>query len=438
MEQIEALDNELERIGWGRYSYYNFLACGGAWVVGMLWSVGISIILYSADWDLTEYQKGVIGTLSNLGLFVGSYLFGYLGDLAGRVLTFKVVGGVTFLGGVLSVLCTDYSMMRVVALVLGVGIGGEIALGGPSYLELCPPSKRWTTVLMSACWVVGGVLAGLLGLLIETAGLTWKYLPGVSLMMQVVVWGLRLFLLESPKFLYIKGRIKKCECTLKKLALANGNSEPEVSLDYRFLLPKQKSSLKKLFSKEYLKKTLLFSVLLFLSDLSFSATVLFMPSFLNQLGVVSKGLYSTMVLQMSTGIPGIALASYTVETCLGRKGTVAVGYFLCGLSCWLFMVSNSYLEVLVFSCGIYLFSFTGYSAAYTLVSESYPTEIRSLGVGWTHAWCKFGGFVSPLTVGVLLQNEGGLYISILIVGFCFSVVGVLALLTTETRNRSIA
>ena len=99
---------------------------------------------------------------------------------------------------------------------------------------------------------------------------------------------------------------------------------------------------------------------------------------------------------------------------------------------------NSYLEVLVFSCGIYLFSFTGYSAAYTLVSESYPTEIRSLGVGWTHAWCKFGGLVSPLTVGVLLQNEGGLYISILIVGFCFSVVGVLALLTTETRNRSIA
>ena len=54
-------------------------------------------------------------------------------------------------GGLIAVFSYWYWMLLVACFVLGMGVGGEIAVGGTVYSEFCPNSKLWTLVLLAAC-----------------------------------------------------------------------------------------------------------------------------------------------------------------------------------------------------------------------------------------------------------------------------------------------
>lgn len=177
-----------------------------------------------------------------------------------------------------------------------------------------------------------------------------------------------------------------------------------------------------------------------LAEISYSTMTQFMPIFLDRVGGKVSGniqLYYTLIIQQAAGIPGIGLSSYLVETRLGRKWTISISFILQGLCTFLFYSAETYPVLLVFTSLQTFFNYMGYSALYAMIAEFFPTEMRSIAVGWTNSWNKFAGTITPSIIGLLLGLNGGLTVSLLICVFANIISGVLCILCPETKGKEI-
>ena len=179
---------------------------------------------------------------------------------------------------------------------------------------------------------------------------------------------------------------------------------------------------------------------MFLGDFSFSALMAFMPILLSDVGAKIDNdiqLYGTIIAQEFLGIPGTILSSYLVTTFMGKRWTTSSSFIIPALCVFMFLTSTQYWMVLLSTSLIYFFNFMGYASLMAIVQESYPVSIRALGVGWANAWCKFGGVLSPVTVGLLFELEGGMALSVLIISVSFGAVGIVSAFLVEPRGRTV-
>lgn len=174
--------------------------------------------------------------------------------------------------------------------------------------------------------------------------------------------------------------------------------------------------------------------------MSYSALVSFMPILLNKIGTKitnSTELYGTILAQVFLGIPGTLISSYLVTTVLKKKWTTSISFLLASLCVFIFLISTKYWMVLLSTSFIYFFNFMGYASIMAIIPESYPVNVRSIGTGWVNAWCKFGGVISPVAVGILFDLEGGITLSVLLISLCFAAVGVISAFFTEPNAKEI-
>ena len=75
----------------------------------------------------------------------------------------------------------------------------------------------------------------------------------------------------------------------------------------------------------------------------------------------------------------------------------------------------------------------GWSSAFTINAELYPTYIRSTGVGWGNGVCKFAGIIGNILGGVLLDGGSGVEVMLLLVTGMMCAAGIGAFFLRETR-----
>lgn len=173
-------------------------------------------------------------------------------------------------------------------------------------------------------------------------------------------------------------------------------------------------------------------------DLPWAALFAFMPILLSKLGAEIESsvyIYLTLVIQSIFCIPGTFLSSYLVTTRFGRKWTSVVGFICTSLSVLFFLASNSYTTVIVSTCLINFFDFIGFSSIMALVTESFPIELRSLGLGYSNAVLKLGGVISPLLIGFIFDQANGIVLGVLVISASFMMVSVFACLLKEPERK---
>ena len=176
---------------------------------------------------------------------------------------------------------------------------------------------------------------------------------------------------------------------------------------------------------------------MFLSDFSYAALMAFMPLLLSEVGAKIDNdlqIYGTILSQDFLGIPGTLISAYLVTTFLGKRWTSSGSFILTALCVFIFLTSTSYWMVLLSTSLIYFFNFMGYASLMAILQESYPVSIRALGVGWANSWCRFGGVLSPITVGLLFGVDGGMALSVLIISLSFGAVGLVSAFLPEPQD----
>lgn len=402
-------------------------------------SKGVATILpsLSAEFNITSTHVRFTTFALFIGLCLGASFWGVASDIIGRRLAFNVT---LFIGAVFgTAVGGSNSWITVCALFscLGLGIGGNLPVDGALFLEFLPFASGNLLTLLSIWWPVGAMVASLIawGLIpsnscaenanpcLSQDNMGWRYFCYVLGCITFFQWIMRFLvfqMFESPKFLLSRGRQAEAVAVVHGIAYKNGKKTwlteeilnevggyPEPGVSEKLSVAEiVKRSLNK-FSGERIRPLFSYWKLGLTTGLLWTmwATIgmgypLFNAFIVQYLGSSDPGPYITYrnyVIESVVGVPGSAIAYYTVNLkYIGRKGTMAIATLITGIFLFVFTVSNNSNFQLAFSCLVSFFQNIMYGVLYAYTPEVFPAPQRGTGTGISSFFNRVGGFCAPL------------------------------------------
>ena len=170
-------DTALARTGYGRFHYLLMLVCGWANASDAVEILCISFLLPSAECDLelSPARKGWLSAILFVGMMIGGYVWGSLGDTLGRKTVLINAMVVNTVAGFLSSLSQDYYLFMLLRFLSGVGVGGSIPVVWTYYAEFQPSSRRGAALsVLASFWMVGNLTVAASAWLIIPHDIGWN------------------------------------------------------------------------------------------------------------------------------------------------------------------------------------------------------------------------------------------------------------------------
>ncbi|HLO13155.1 MAG TPA: MFS transporter [Pseudoneobacillus sp.] len=387
-------------------------------IAGLGWmfdamDVGILSFIIAAlktEWNLTVEQMAWIGSINSIGMAVGALLFGVLADRIGRKNVFIITLLLFSVGSGVSAFATTLSFFLILRFLIGMGLGGELPVASTLVSEAVPAEKRGkVVVLLESFWAGGWLVAALISyFVIPKFG--WQAALLISAIPAFYGLFLRLKLPDSPRFTSL-------------------NPKEKISV---------LESMKKLWSKEYARRTMMLWILWFCVVFSYYGMFLWLPSVMVMKGFSLIKSFQYVLIMTLAQLPGYFTAAWLIEK-MGRKFVLITYLVGTALSAYFFGVADS-LALLITS-GIFLsfFNLGAWGALYAYTPEQYPTIIRGTGAGMAASFGRVGGILGPLLVGYLVAQKQNM--SIIFTIFCAAIlIGAAAVLFMgqETKNKELA
>lgn len=192
------------------------------------YNVGYAAPFLVKHWGLSTTEVALLTTFTFAGLAVGSVIAGVTGDLYGRRVTYMYNLLLFSVGGFISALAPDYTFLLIARLLVGIGLGGEIATALTIMSEMMPTRIRGAAlglinvagggfgifVASALATLILGPMSGFLG----GDGVAWRYLLGVLVVPALFVYYFRRYIPESPRFLVRVGKLDEVNRVLSQLA----------------------------------------------------------------------------------------------------------------------------------------------------------------------------------------------------------------------------
>jgi MFS family permease len=386
-----------------------------AGVAQMSWGVviGADLIisrLYPFIWE----PKGLISPLeydflvvanTGVGLLLGEYLLGGLGDRIGRKRVLIIGGAIqgAFIWQI--ALTNSFGWLLLWNFLYAIGMGAVISQSQAYMHEILPPHSRSKVGLRGQVMAIGvsGLIASIPAYFWVPAHYQWVLYflaaaPFVILIPSVLA------LPESPRWLEGKGREAEADKIVRRWEARIERRHgplPPVEADYTVVVDKR-VPLRELYRGEYGRRTIVLVICwiaaygAMIYGFGFEAPVFlvvrnhFTPHEL--FGYTLAGSGATVVV--------LVLSSFLGER-VDRKYLIAAGAVLFTVSVALLYTGTGITSGALF----YVLSVTGESFfflnLYSYTANSYPTRIRAAGVGATDGLGHVGSVLSPLVAGPL-------------------------------------
>jgi MFS family permease len=165
-------------------------------------------------------------SLTFLGLTIGSFVTGFIGDRYGRRFTYQFNLMIFGLASLAAAFAPDMMTLNILRFVMGLGLGAEIVVGYSTMTEFVPPRTRGRWLAFMSFIVVFGLPAtALLGyLIIPNYG--WRPMFVICGLGSLVVWYLRKSLPESPRWLETQGRTAEAEALMQAIEKEAATAAP--------------------------------------------------------------------------------------------------------------------------------------------------------------------------------------------------------------------
>jgi MFS transporter, AAHS family, 4-hydroxybenzoate transporter len=370
-----------------------------------LLAIGVAAPAMTAPLHIAPNQLGAVFSAALFGLMLGAFGLGPIADRYGR--RYVLIGATAAFG--LFTLCTaSASTLQQVLLfrfLAGVGLGGAM----PSFISLAteytPRSKRQVVVgLLWTGFPLGGVIVGLVASRLIDAG-GWQSLFYIG---GILPLGLSIILIralpDSIEFLATRG----APYSKIQQLLARISPTVDIASDSQFVSDGEKNHgvpVWQLFSAGRAGGTILLWASYFVTFMLLVTGASWTPTLLQRAGVGGAQSSMAMALFALGSVVGTPLAGFLVSRSPARSVLPAA---LVGSAMTLGGVGQANQSITL------LFIFLGLAGFFLGIASSglialapllYPTSIRSTGVGWAMGLGRFGSFVGPLAIG-LLVNQG--------------------------------
>lgn len=334
-----------------------------------LGAMAFTLPALSDAWHLKPVAFTTALTATSLGLFIGSFLCGMLGDRLGRKPVMMGAVAVFGLTSFLTALTRDPYWLAATRFLTGLGIGGGIPTTIALLSDLARPKKQGGLVIASMCGVqIGNVLCGITASRL-IAHIGWPAVFVLGGLMPVVI--LPVLALWLPETFAVH----------KTASLA---------------------SVPRLFAGKFARLTLILWLVNFLSLLTIYSVNSWLPSLLHSMGIAtSSAILASSMFQMG-GLTG-CLASAPLANRYGTEKVVAALLAIGG--CFLILLGLAHgtapvFAVLAFGAGLGIS--TGQVGINALAGAVYPAELRGTGAGWALGVGRMGNITGPLFGGLLL------------------------------------
>ncbi|OZE96460.1 MFS transporter [Rhodococcoides fascians] len=380
-------------------------------------AVGISGPVLRADWGLGGTEIGLLNTATFTAVALGRILAGVVMDRLGRRTLLGANLLVFAFGSLLCAVAPNYEVLVAARFLVGLGLGGEIAVAVIMLSEFFSARHRGTAVglINVAAAGLGNMLAPLFGVIvfaIFTGEDRWRWLFGMLVLPALAVVFYRRSLPETPRYLAATGRIDEANTVINRLAqgkLRGTLDSEKVYLDKATLAadtaaPKVRWT--EMFGARYRRSTLALGVAVCMSYAAQISMLTLIPIILTERGMsITSALWYTLVMQSGSLIGAITAAliarklprkiTLTAGASLGTAAALGFGFFATNIGLVLFFGALFNFSVIVLNTTIWLFA-----------PEQYPTRIRGLATSVILAIGSLSGGLFPLIAGAVLDSSG--------------------------------
>lgn len=441
---IKAVDDApLTRAHWGLLT-----VLGIALVVDVMKPATLAFVVpgMREEYGLSTSQAASLPLVALTGTVLGSLLWGYMADRAGRRASI-LLASLIFVATTICGAMPAFNWNLVMCFIMGISAGGLLPIVYALMAESIPAKSRgWIVVLHGGLATAAGYLvaSGLATLLEPTFG--WRMLWFVNLPTGLLMLALNRWIPESPRFLSERGRFAEAnrvaarfgavlrEGEIGEVARRGGGISAHAVRPTTSHVP---AGMRRLFGKSYWIQTVTIGLYGLGWGVVYWGFITFLPTMLrdNNLGGDANALlfWSSLL-----AVPGTVLVAYLYGKWSSRRTMVLYGALtVCALLAFAFFNPSGDSQLLLFLLIALLLA--GSSGVISMLSpytaEVYPTGVRGKGSGFAAACSKAGGMFGPPLAAIVLATFSGFASLALLVAVPMTIATlVVAMKGVETRG----
>lgn len=379
-------------------------------------TVGIAGPMLKEQWGLGGTEIGLLNTATFTAVALGRVLAGVIMDRVGRRPLLGLNLLIFAVGSLICALAPSYEILVAARFLVGLGLGGEIAIAVIMLSEFFSAKHRGTAVglINVAAAGLGNMLAPLFGVIvfaIFSGPDGWRWLFGVLVLPAVAVVVYRRALPETPRYLVAKGRIEEANTVLNRLA--RGKLRGEIDSPERYLeasgaeeAAAPAARWTEAFSGRYRRATASLGVAVCMSYAAQISMLTLIPVILTERGLsLTSALWYTLVMQSGSLVGALTAAglarrlprklTLTCAAVLGVGAALGFGFLAVNIGLVLLFGFLFNFAVIILNTTIWLFA-----------PEQYPTRIRGLATSVILAIGSLSGGLFPLIAGAVLDSFG--------------------------------
>jgi putative MFS transporter len=345
-------------------------------------------------------------SLTFVGMTIGSFVTGFVGDKYGRRFTYQINLLIFGLASLAAAFAQDMNQLIACRFVQGLGLGAEIVVGYSTLTEFVPPQSRGRWLSLMAFLVVAGFPAtSILGfLIIPTWG--WRPMFIIAGIGSLIVWYLRKNLPESPRWLEAQGRTAEAEVLMESIEKeVQATSGPLPAPKPAVATPQL--TVAAIFKPPILQRLLVGCWVLITINTLIFGFVIFLPQFFLRQGLTITNSLGYTVVLAAASLVGCAFGA-VLSDYIGRRWSIIGASFLTIAAGWVYSHFNAASDpVIVLSVGAILIVAIYIQTAILFgvyTPELFPTEIRLRANGICNTLGRGATVVSPFVVGYLMVN----------------------------------
>jgi MFS family permease len=420
----------LDALPWCRFHALVIVTLGITWILD-----GLEVTLTGAlagvlkertTLGLTNTEIGLASSAYLAGAVVGALFFGWLADRFGRRKLIFITLAIYLAATAATGLSWNFWSFALFRAATGAGIGGEAAAVNSTIQELIPARMRgWTDLAINGSFWIGAAIGAagsivLLNPVVIDPALGWRLAFLVGAALGLVIFLMRFWIPESPRWLITHGQTRRAEQIIAEIEDrcaaagedAKGRVKRRVGTTVRLRTRSHTpfAEVIRTLLRTYPQRTavglsLMMSQAFFYNAIFFTYALVLTGFY----GVPAGGVGWYLLPFAAGNFLGPLLLGRLFDT-LGRKTMIAATYAVSGIllagTGYLFERNVATAEMLTVAWMlVFFFASAAASSAYLTVSEIFPLEIRALAIALFYAAATgIGGAAAPWLLGALIDT----------------------------------
>ena len=368
--------------------------------------MNLFIIPLRTYFDLSQFQIELVASTLFLGVASGSFLSGIFTEQLGRVTTLHFSFFLLFFSHAMMAIANDIAMFIILRIFIGFTLGLIVPISLNLYSEFLPMKMRGFFLMVAWFFFTLGVF--LMGIImrcempnleiskVKRVFMILTIFPLLSLILNLI------FVSDSPRNLILNKQREKAFSILRSM-----NHDVELSIEQKrnainevnnTVNKSTTGAMKDLFSKEYIKTTILMIILFFINGCALYGLYVISSLTQQEMTIDEEEIDNKKIINTQIIIAFVSLFGYVIGGILleipkiGRKGVICIWLLINAIMCipavYFPKMFTLFISIAILSTNVWG------NVLITYLIEVYPTRLRDTSSGFILFTFRISIFIS--------------------------------------------